>query len=113
MTHTPGPWRVEECGSHYQVECSAPEMSATVAVIMARNPSLTGRADARLIAAAPELLEALVWATNMAEALINLATEAIEARKVSGDPDDEEMMDYHEAQLAKARAAIAKARGGS
>ena len=56
--HTPGPWRVEAHFLGYDIVSSSPQMSATVATTAAR-PSITGEADARLIAAAPDLLDAL------------------------------------------------------
>lgn len=55
--HTPGPWRYEEHYDGYEILSSSKEMSATVATLGMRL-SETGRADARLIAAAPELLAA-------------------------------------------------------
>jgi hypothetical protein len=55
-------------------------------------------ADARLIAAAPDLLAALKWA----EAFLALALE-----------DTEETRPYDNAMLEQARAAIAKAEGQS
>jgi hypothetical protein len=57
MSHTPGPWRAEADTMGYEILSSSPEMSATVAFITAR-PSVTGKADADLIAAAPDLLAA-------------------------------------------------------
>lgn len=57
-THTPGPWRVEADAMGYEILSSSREMSATVACITAR-PSETGKADASLIAAAPDLLACL------------------------------------------------------
>jgi hypothetical protein len=54
--HTPGPWRAVDTGDGYTIESSSREMSATVAEITARR-SVTGAADARLIAAAPDLLD--------------------------------------------------------
>lgn len=50
--HTPGPWRTE--GN--RIVSNSPHMSADVADVCARFGSDTARADARLIAAAPELL---------------------------------------------------------
>lgn len=59
IAHTPAPWRAEVASDGYDILSSSPEMSATVAITAARPHSLTGQADARLIAAAPELLDAL------------------------------------------------------
>lgn len=57
--HTPGPWAVihdSYCG-HYQIESTGEAIAQVFYVDNA--PDERGRADARLIAAAPELLEAL------------------------------------------------------
>lgn len=56
--HTPGPWRVER-GAELEIVSSSPLMSATVATVAARVPSVTALSDARLIAAAPELYSTL------------------------------------------------------
>lgn len=56
--HTPGPWRAEDAHDGYEIVSSSPQMSGTVAVLSARR-SVTGAADARLIAAAPETTDAL------------------------------------------------------
>ena len=55
MRHTPGPWRIAFFGSH--VETSDGEPIAKVAGI--RGMKMAQRANANLIAAAPDLLEAL------------------------------------------------------
>lgn len=58
--HTPGPWRVgEEAGSEMIVY--APDGFAVAStVVFHRNHDQSKSANARLIAAAPELLEALI-----------------------------------------------------
>jgi hypothetical protein len=85
--HTPGPWRVEESCDGYEIWTSgSSDTSATVADIIAR-PSVTGAADARLIAAAPELKAALMaflalsasirpWRDGRAFAQIEMEDEA-------------------------------------
>ena len=86
--HTPGPWAIRETATH-------------IAVIGANNEALfheykgnTGvKEDARLIAAAPDLLNAL-------QAIV----------KSLADQDDEGMIE-HAQQMIDARAAIAKATG--
>lgn len=54
-SHTPGPWHVDIYGEYNVVESSDCRLIATVR--SGRNSSL--KADARLIAAAPDLLDAL------------------------------------------------------
>jgi hypothetical protein len=64
------------------------------------NPSPMGEANARLIAAAPELLEALI-------ALLNVESAALHGARTSAANDGLDVL-YH---FAAARAAIAKATG--
>jgi len=82
--HTPGPWQYGE-GNDFYIERvgTAADDSATLAIVYTE-------ADARLIAAAPELLEAL-----------ECMTEAV----------DGYLHDPFKAEVAAARAAIALARG--
>lgn len=59
--HTPGPWTVETDrgtggGFHY---VNAKEAGETIAQVNILSPTSAGRANAQLIAAAPELLRAL------------------------------------------------------
>jgi hypothetical protein len=89
--HTPGPWAFRMTG--WQTNPAAiysPRRPGAVACIPARTsvPLDEQSANARLIAAAPDLLAALVWAVETAD------TEQYEA-------------DWY----AAARAAIAKAKG--
>jgi hypothetical protein len=92
--HTPGPWRISDgVSSHvYLIDGRIDGQSSAVAEIVfahARNP-----ADARLIAAAPDLLAAL-------RDVLRIATAA--SIGVSGN----------QPRLDRARAAIAKAEGRS
>jgi hypothetical protein len=88
-THTPGPWRADNNGRIY-----TQEGLYVAAVGDAPNRSGAKRDEyARLIAAAPELLEALEAAAETIKAL-------------------DEDYDMHPVYIA-ARAAIAKARGES
>ena len=82
-THTPGPWHV---ANGCQIRSAKDQIAKAW---MMRNGE--GLANARLIAAAPELLEAL-------EEIVSAA-----------DGDGWSQLD---ADLRKARAAIAKAKGG-
>lgn len=55
--HTPGPWRIYRQGNHIRI---GPDFGHVVAVVYLDKDFLdTDRADAELISAAPELLEAL------------------------------------------------------
>lgn len=86
IKHTPGPWLLPEEPNEYQYGIIALNPTKFVA-------SVTGGANARLIAAAPELLEALV------------ICEDVIAR--AGGCSSDMRLDAVE----KARTAIAKARG--
>lgn len=90
--HTPGPWRVRGKTFNLQIAIVGPsgELSDSIAYAWGQNDE--AEANARLIAAAPELLEAL--------------ESAVGAMQVLGHPPK-----Y--GALAKAQAALAKARGGA
>lgn len=79
MTHTPGPWHVESDFIAYSV--SGPPKAAGY------NGCFAKEADARLIAASPDLLDALKWIRDnctglpaVARALADQAIEKAEAR---------------------------------
>lgn len=83
--HTPGPWELEIITSAYVTACDGTHI-ADVHHGSTATAKAEGSANARLIAAAPELLEALEFV-------------------IRGVPDTWE-------GVQKARAAIAKATGG-
>ena len=83
--HTPGPWHVNELGN------VADKTRIVIGVIATTFESYSGEANARLIAAAPDLLEAL---------------------KEMLDGHEDACTGYGEGAADKARAAIAKATGG-
>jgi hypothetical protein len=95
VKHSPAPWSIE--GSHGRYQDSLCDANGqAVAAIWTRKsypkaddlcPSLTGEANARLIAAAPDLLEAL--------------------KGIVCEYEDS----FHDPRLDQARAAIAKAEG--
>ena len=95
--HTPGPWKVGMAFDNYgeteiAIEHMTPAGNLVVAVALG---GLQGQdANARLIAAAPDLLAAL-------QAIV----------KSLVDQDDEGMIE-HAQQMIDARAAIAKSTGG-
>lgn len=94
MSHTPGPWRINEGRKYYdELHRVCKDGNGMIATVV----NIT---DAELIAAAPDLLEAL-------ESMLQCASE--------GEPfTDAGMWEYkmrkHEVEQ-KARAAIAKAKG--
>lgn len=96
---TPGPWRAEDAHDGYEIVSSSREMSATVAVLAARR-SITGAADAHLIAAAPELAD-------------RSATLVDRDCVINGNKIIIEFADHGEAftALFEMRQALAKARG--
>jgi hypothetical protein len=93
--HTPGPWR-HSYDRGYFVEPLGRDQIGRVCTIQAPRNSETGLADARLIAAAPELLDALVSLGGTCFCDVGV-----------GDP----RMSDHSVPCKKARAAIAKATG--
>lgn len=105
MSHTPGPW---DCDTLYTSEEDVPfSLSKEVRAVMSPNGDVaylanaldsdqTIMANARLIAAAPELLAALKAALPVLES----------------DANRREIPDWERALVNLARAAIAKAEGG-
>lgn len=97
--HTPGPWHIDDA-SYGQIVCSR---TSDVAVV--RNTGgLPHHGNARLIAAAPELLEAL----RDALAAMEHMGDVMNGMDIVTDEDE-----AHFPAFAKARAAIAKAEGTS
>jgi len=96
-THTPGPWThsEEQGGYMIQVERDAQPI--------ARVAWFDQEANARLIAAAPELLEAL------GEAISTL--ETCDVPEMANEGDTVFWLERQSAAIYKARTAIAKARG--
>ena len=91
LKHTPGPWSVVANGGHsYTIRGSRNEAICDTSIWLHSDPHSESRANAHLIAAAPDLLEAL-------EDLLTIC---------DGDPDEPD-------EIGWARAAIAKAKGES
>ena len=95
-THTPGPWHVAgdtafDCS--IRIIPSFPKGPACIAHAMATVPATTAHANARLIAASPDLLVALEQVLPLVAQYVKLTTEGAHSYIV-------------------ARAAIAKAKGG-
>jgi hypothetical protein len=101
--HTPGPWKAERCSDVLEIGAETPAGHLSVAWIHGFNPGedvAAVWADARLLAAAPELLEAL-----------RLVVEAF-ARAVQANTEGLPGFDVEEHALVRTcRAAIAKAEG--
>ena len=96
--HTPGPWKqVSELGLGPQLLIKANDALVATA---------TSYVDARLIASAPELLEALKDAT---EILFRIALA--DAHKWVGDISGEKALEHANKVCAPARAIIARATG--
>jgi hypothetical protein len=96
MKHTPGPWILDLGVSSNVVLIDSNATNGAVGEIV----DCRNRADARLIAAAPELLEALV---ELSKSFVDTYFD---------DPRSDEEIDGHqEFWENKARAAIAKATG--
>jgi len=100
--HTPGPW-TPEFGEAYRVRAQQDGGQVAIMTNLKGRDGLAGRrngdevaANARLIAAAPELLAALQEVTMVLDALLNVRGNEPDQDSISG----------------RARAAIAKATGG-
>jgi len=108
-THTPGPWEVWREPGIESRDLSVGPVSGGIAVadivttnahgIATKESIGTGHANARLIAAAPELLEALEGAVKELESVRDYLAPSIWGAVGA-------------ARLAAAQAAIAKAKGG-
>ena len=92
MSHTPGPWKIEEFSKGSYLVTARNAGTAKEGLVAQHVP---GIANARLIAAAPELLEVIREAVDSAE------REMAKGRKASPGLAT---------WLEKARAALAKAR---
>lgn len=95
--HTPGPWKVIETNYLPHEGDHVADMSNGLMVVPVMHALGDPLADARLIAAAPELLEALEWCAD---------TLAVFVDDGSAAPDS-----VVGKNLTTARAAIAKATG--
>lgn len=96
--YTPGPWLVDGAGTKAMVRGA----DLTIVAVRHRLIGPTHEANARLIAAAPELLEALQGAIKAWDAVYP---------SMKFDGDVETLEDFEFGEFQKARAAIAKATG--
>ena len=112
--HTPGPWRIDSKDDSHVVAGHGPAtMSVAVASFSGVSPDDEDKANARLIAAAPDLLEAL-------EELENVLHHAGPCQCCTGNSESRSQLrgrneDGHEAGccVLRARAAIARAERGT
>ena len=108
--HTKGPWHVCGCGKCGQVSCSdypicrveRGDWGDSAEMVYGHIPIAEGDANARLIAAAPDLLEAAQIGAGALEALIAIASDV---------PEIGATCPGIYSALSKIRAAIAKAEG--
>lgn len=97
--HTPGPWKIETAPNRFGKDFTGVSTVCDFGhdqwanLALCANNGMNGDANARLIAAAPDLLEALKYAERM-----------LDSYKTTH-------VGVHHAALEKARAAIAKAEG--
>ena len=103
--HTPGPWQWTQ---HFDPTISIYKDGFGQIARLYDSSAGTGKANARLIAAAPDLLEALVWMVENDDT--NEGDTPIEK---FGGASWNEVNAHWIAGLNKARAAIAKATGGA
>lgn len=103
MATTPGPWRVDPDDATSVL--ASDDRVTIVACVTGASSNPVTVADAHLIAAAPDLLSALVNVLSAAA-----YAEAVEASKQSGSTETPAWLRLH-AAFASARAAIAKAEG--
>lgn len=112
MSHTPGPWEIQDLAPPINIYGPEREDGTRpwVAECGGDEPynSQTDEANARLIAAAPDLLEAC----RRAAGYLQTAGEHIDAAvEFGGDVNSHAMQDNIERGLADIAAAIAKATG--
>jgi DNA-binding NarL/FixJ family response regulator len=110
--HTPGPWRVIADHEDDRDIFAANELLATAYDMNGSSPKQTAEANARLIAAAPELLEALTklkWTT----AGVMAQMQGCQPTEMIGAIFDGRELALAKEALTQAEAAIRKAKGES
>lgn len=112
-TYTPGPWTVVTT-THATFIHAAADQEFYVAEIYGRDPRIE-KENARLISAAPELVEALREAANEIDSLVEetIASVCVLDRhgydRTTADESDRAEIERIEAIQAKIRAALSKA----
>jgi len=109
IKHTPGPWLIQDWNGTYEIH---DEYGVTIAeVVCYKHDNLQTEPNAHLIAAAPELLEALIaLRAAVKEVLIPTANEALKEANATMKVWLPESYQWGEA-VVKTDAAIAKATG--
>ena len=103
--HTPGPWRVFDVFTDIEVVTDRPTANETESIVQFRGQR-NAKANARLIAAAPELLQSARYIDSVAPCQPADGSSPLE--------DDELVEIVVSGKAIKAlRAVIAKAKGGS
>jgi len=98
-THTPGPWQLHKSDDTLVIGSDCREVAEACGDYTEEAEWPRMEANARLIAAAPDLLSALKDARESIEALANMVSDATQFRQDVSD------------DLARINAAIAKAEG--
>ena len=110
--HTPGPWHItgpssgkgpSDDGGDYAIRSCGNYIIAEAIHKVDHNTYEPAESNARLIAAAPEMLEALNWLVSEVRATMSLAEESM--RESAGNTNIKCLLD----RLTQAEAAIAKA----
>lgn len=110
--YTPGPWKLEPIkGTHYQIIAVSTDVVTPIAQTIAdEREGVNGEANARLIAAAPELLEALKKAMSIKQLWLPPTPEKVAASEADQWEAEARALHFmHDAIVA----AIAKATGGA
>lgn len=114
--HTPGPWTVSGitavCARYGIVSSAQSEFIASVGLL--DDPKKTDYANARLIAAAPDLRVVVQTAKSaFGERLSCLRDERREVLRIDGDVEDiDDQIGHYEALIAKCIAALEKTTAG-
>ena len=105
MKHTPGPWHTVSVYADTEVQTQDGALVAVVTPVRCESAE-----NARLIAAAPELLAALLLITQADPCIAKTTDDELRAA-MEDEGEEQEVREQARAFLA-ARAAVAKATGG-
>jgi len=119
--HTPGPWRLGKKPEDGYIDINSDDHYALATVVrLMDTDEIAGRnspdceANAHLIAAAPEMLEALEWALPLARQYMEvIAGDRAKAGHTGLGTKRGSLYDHEVEAAEKACAAIAKAKGGA